>query len=759
MMVFFSIPLKLILSGLLSLLLGLLALWFAVWTGVFGPLPPPGELAGITHENASLVYSGDGHLIGKVFAENRTSIKEYDIPEHLVKALVITEDKRFYDHHGIDARGYARAFVKTLLLRLEGAGGGSTLTQQLVKNLYPRGDYYMLSILINKTREAIIARRLEKIYSKDEIIVLYLNSVPFGENTYGIEAAARRYFNKTTSDLALHESTLLVAMLKANTSYNPRLYPEAATRRRNLVAGLMAKAGYLTDAQRDSLQELPLGLDYTNYKIYNPSGHFVHQVRKQAKQILSGIRAEDSSEYHIEKDGLSIYTTLDLELQFLAVDAIRHHLSIMQRRLDRELAARGTRSAWEREYPGHLPDGAQDTAIFRPVFRWYGNDSLSMTWVDSLWHYYRMLNAATLVMEPGSGKVRAWVGGNHYRYLPYDLVTAARPAASAFKPFLYAAALEQGLGPCDYFNNEELVFEEYDNWRPANYDGSSGGEVAMWYARSHSMNLPTVDLYFRTGHEMLRQTCQGFGLDLPAAEMPAIALGAREFSLLDLVGAYTAFAHHGERSTAVMIERILDQEGNEIYRWPGPRGNQAVQSGTATTINQMLAKAVNEGTGKALRNSYNIRADIAGKTGTSQEYSDAWFIAYDEGLVYGTWGGAMTPDIHFLSGRNGSGSALALPVVGSIIREIERTPSLNERYLAGFSQSDASEAALVEVDENLFDCEPTRTRSMLDEFIEDVFTPDKKSPGTRVEEPAEKKKKKEGKFKRFFKNLFKKKDK
>lgn len=739
---------------LISLLIG------SVYIGVFGPLPEKSDLASISNEEASLVLSNDGTLIGKFFAENRTNIKWDDVPQNLVNALVATEDKRFFEHQGIDGRSYLRVFFKSILMGNKSAGGGSTLTQQLVKNLYGRNDHSFLSLPVSKTREAIIAYRMEEVLSKKQILLLYLNSVPFGEEVFGIEAAAKRYFDKNAKDLHIEESAVLVGILKANTYYNPRIHPENAIKRRNQVIALMANQGFITETEADRIQQLKLSLEYTNYQLESPAGYFVYQVKKRAAEILESVKNKNGIPYNIRKDGLKIHTTLDIQLQQLANKASLNQLSQMQPLLNRELKRFGQRKKWEAELAKNntIPENWK-TNQNREILSMEGMKTENISRLDSLWHYYKMLNAAVLAVNPTTGAIKAWTGGNNFRYLPLDLTLSQRQIASTIKPIIYAAALEEGFTSCDYFNNTVQEYEDYESWKPENYDKSSSEllKVAMWYALTRSMNLPTVDIYFQTGHEEIADLCRRLDLETPFDETPAMALGALDASLYELVKAYSAFANDGMvPDDLIMIEKITDGDGNVIYQRESFGATMAMGTAVSRQITSILERAIDEGTGMKIRNTYGIQSDLAGKTGTAQNYSDAWFIAYTPDLVIGSWVGARSPQMHFRSGL-GSGSSLALPITGNILSAVEKNPSMKAKYLTPF--------APLEDTVGFMNCEPFRAKDF-DETLnknknaeEDKTSVSKKREKREERQSKNKPEKKRSKVRKFFDKLFKKKDK
>ncbi|MGF7139917.1 transglycosylase domain-containing protein [Roseimarinus sediminis] len=710
-----------------------------VANGAFGPLPKREALKSITNEEASLVFSSDKKLIGKYFAENRTNIKWDEIPSHTIQALIATEDKRYYEHEGYDTRSYVRVLLRTIMLRDRSGGGGSTITQQLIKNLYGRNNHGIFTFPVNKVKEAIIASRIEHQYSKNEILLLYLNSVPFGEEVFGIESAANRYFNKPASELKAEESAVLIGMLKANTYYNPRIYPENAIKRRNTVLQLMAAESYLEQQEADSLKALPLELNYENIDQRAPAAYFVYQVRKKAEELLLQTNKEDGTGYDIEKDGLRIYTTLHYGMHELATQAARSHLSGMQKLLDKELEQRQARRTWQNKAIKDSLIGEND--LLKKATEVFDFDSIytaQMSKADSLWHYYKMLHAAVLITEAQSGRVLSWVGGNNFQHLPFDMVLSHRQIASAFKPVLYATALEEGLTPCTYLNNEVNIYEEYEDWEPQNFDLSStpDSSIALWYALVHSMNLPSVDLYFRTGHHPLVSMCNRLGFPPVVTEAPSLALGTIDLSLYEVARAYGAFANQGQLSPLVMIDKITTSGGEIIYQHQAKSPQQAMQAETSATITAILQKAIDEGTGTAIRTRYGIKAELAGKTGTSQNNSNAWFVAYTPQLVIASWVGARSPEMHFMSNA-GTGSALALPIAGRIVSEIEKNSTLRKQYLTSFSQSENPAAEL--------DCPPYRTKGMKGLF-DRLFNNEEKEDEDKEEK----------KVKNFFNKLFKK---
>ncbi len=694
-----------------TILLGVL-FFFAVYSGIFGPLPNKTVLAAIKNEEASQIISSDGVIIGKYFNENRTNISWDEVPNHLKNALIATEDKRFFTHHGYDLQSYLRVFVRSIVLQDSKGGGGSTLTQQLIKNLYGRSDFSTLSMPVNKIKEIIIASRIEDIYTKEELLLLYLNSVPFGENVYGVDAAAHRYFNKPASKLKIEESAVLVGLLKANTHFNPRLNPDNSIERRNTVLKLMERQQYISTVEYDKLSKLPLNLNYDNVNLEAPAGYFVYQVKKNVVKILENIKTKDGQQYNLETDGLKIYTTLNMEVQKMTTEGINKHLYKMQKILDKELNNHKFKKQWytKQEKKANSKDlNKRDVE----VFDWDGLVTKKINKLDSLWHYYKMLNAAVLITSPKDGSVITWIGGNDYRRLPFDMVLSHRQIASAFKPILYATALDNDFEACSYLKNVEKEYPEYENWRPRNFDHKSTKDkkVALWYSLANSMNLPTVDLYFKLGREKLINTCNKLYFPYINNDAPSIALGTLDLSLYEIVRAYGSFANKGKITEPVMINKITDSKGNILYDRESPIYETIFSEETSETITAILQKAINQGTGTKIRNRYKIKANLAGKTGTAQKYSNAWFISYTPDMVIGTWVGANTPTVHFYSG-NGSGSSLALPISAYTIKAIENNTQLKKQFLSPFS--------IPENINNSIECEPFRQKGVKG-FINRLF--------------------------------------
>jgi penicillin-binding protein 1A len=641
---------SLFLTGLLLLV----AFILSIYLGAFGHLPDQAELLHYKNKTASLIVSGDGELIGKIFAQNRTNISYAKLPVHLVNSLLATEDIRFFKHEGIDSKSLIRVIFKSVLFSNPDAGGGSTISQQLVKNMFGRNAYGFLSLPVNKIREALIARRLEKAYTKEEILALYLNTVTFGENVYGIEAAARRYFNKNTEQLAIEESAVLIGMLKANTTYNPHMNPESSKSRRNVVLMQLAKYNFLKPGEADSLSRLPLKLNYANLESKGPADYFLVRVQSDAKRIVQNISEATGKEWNLEEDGLVIRTTLDLKVQRFALEAYREHLGIMQEKL-------------RNQYRG--PSGIMALHDI--------NDSLKLSDV--------ILHAGLLAIDPATGEIKAWVGGIDFQTNPYDQILARRQLASAFKPIIYAAALEKGMRPCQYLDNKPIEISGFEDWSPKNYDLSTGGKYSMAGALAFSMNVPTVNLFMEVGFDKVAELWKKMGFSFAISNNPSVALGTPEASVYELAVAYSTFANGGFKIEPVCIASICEPDGKVLFENRFiPSADRVILPVTSILMSAMLQKAVREGTGASLAGTYGVASSWAGKTGTSQSYADAWFGAFNPRLVMVARVGAATPAIHFNQGSNGSGSALALPLVARTLKKIETDPVTRKNLIASF---------------------------------------------------------------------------
>ncbi|QCR25003.1 penicillin-binding protein [Pontibacter sp. SGAir0037] len=725
--------------GLVVILL-LVCFYFAVYLGFFGHMPSHRELRAKQNSAASEVYSADRVLLGRYYIQDRTNVKFDDIATSAVNALIATEDVRFYKHQGLDIRSMGRVLVKSLLLQNESSGGGSTLSQQLAKNMYPRKDYRFWDMPINKLREIIIARRLESIYTKEEILELYLNTVPMGGNLYGIERASRRFFNTTADSLKTEEAAVLIGMLKATTTYNPRLDLERSRRRRNVVLGQMAKYNFLGPAEADSLQQLPLKLRYT-YVTHNDgmAPYFREQLRQELVQWCASQKKKNGEPYNLYTDGLKIYTTIDAGMQLHAERAITQRMAALQKQFDAHWKGR---SPWGNNasvlqnamlrsdrYKKLKAAGKSDEEI-REVFRkpvpmtvysWGGSKRRDMSPYDSLAYYQRFLNTGLLSMEPATGYVRAWVGGINHHVFKYDHVRSKRQVGSTFKPFVYAAALEQGVEPCAFFPNERITYPTNDNWSPRNANEQYGGEYTMRGALAHSVNTVSAQLIMQAGVDRTVRLAQRLGIQSDLPEVPALALGVADLSLFEMVGAYAAFANDGYKTTPVYIERITDRNGNVIRQHrPEEVKSRALSRANAAIMLHLMRGVVEEGSAAKLRSEFGLAMDIAGKTGTTQDQTDGWFIGITPELVTGVWVGGESRSIRFRTLALGQGSNTALPIWGDYIRRIARDPDYKGYYNSRFKPLPAELQGYLNCESYRAAPPPEAEKNFLDRIVDHV---------------------------------------
>lgn len=688
---------------------------------VFGIVPTIDELRDLQTENGSEVYTADGVFLGTFFKANRKDATFDELPQSLVDALIATEDERFWEHSGVDIRSLGRVFFKTLLGGDESSGGGSTISMQLAKNLYPRPKLWLLSTPIAKIRETIIASRLEKVYDKKFIMAFYLNTVPFSNNSYGVKVAARRIFNKKPIELSVEESAVLVGMLKANTTYNPLRNPQNAKERRNVVLAQMKKNGSLQDTAFQRLKNLPL---ITNPNFSSDKGgvgaYFREYLRQELPTLLQSPnfpKKHDGKPYDIYKDGLKIYTSLDSRLQKHAEDAAEEHMKILQQRFDDHWRW-GEERLWSGDRLKIIEDGMKnsrrykalkeagwgetrikknfETPIVMNVFSWKSEDGeeKTMSPLDSVKRANEILNVGFMALDPITGQIKAWIGGNDFNYFQYDHVKARRQVGSTFKPIVYAQALKAGLRPCDSFPNELMSYpedgsmpkpatfnEEKDKlvgWTPRNSDANYGGFYSMEGALRMSVNVVTAHLVYRVGMEAVRQMAMQFGVtaDIPKND-PSIGLGTTDISLFDMMKVYGTFANRGVRPEITGVLKIVDREGKVIYDYQKTfdptKWQKILTPDQADIMNKMLQTVVEEGTASRL-SSYGIEKDFAGKTGTTQSHADGWFIGYNPNLVVGSWVGAESNGVRFRTMSEGQGASTALPICGLFLRRIWEDP-------------------------------------------------------------------------------------
>jgi len=684
---------KLFILALVSFMiaaLGLLILFLTVLTGRWGHIPDRAELDKISNPVSSVIFARNGEVVGRCYTENRSFVDSMNINEHFLHALVAVEDHRYFQHHGIDYYSLGRVLVKSLLFQNESSGGGSTLTQQLVKNLFPRIPIRLLGLPVNKMREMIIASRLESVYNKNELLWLYASTVSFGEQTFGLQTAAQRFFSKDQSELKLEEAALLAGLLKATRTYSPRLFPERALSRRNLVLDLMARHGHIEPQVADSIKQIPLVLDYKSTLQSARDGRYFKQyIIREFKDIADTLVKPDGKSYDIYRDGLKIYTSLDYELQSQASEVQASHMKWLQRTFE---DAWGSGSMF-----GYRNKIVDDHILKHPVYRslrnrglsaqeaidsfnqvskqtlwsWDGWQEKEVTRIDSIKHYLKLLHSAVFGVDPYTGGIRVYIGGNDYGRFQYDNIMAKRQPGSLFKPFVYLAALESGVSPCDYYPNRLHSYPDYDDWTPANADDRYGGYMAVSEALAHSVNTVSVQLVFEAGIKESVQMAQRLGVASKVESVPSVVLGTSDVSLYEMVGAYASLVNRKYRVRPHAILRIEDQNGKLIYERDSIYTAERldIESGKIDTLLSMMYKVSRKGTARALYSRYGIPDIVYAKTGTTQNQSEGWFIAGTQDLVIGSWVGHEDRRIHFPTLGSGSASRTALPLVGPVLKK------------------------------------------------------------------------------------------
>lgn len=692
-------------AAFLAFIVFFIVLYLLVITGATGPLPSKDELARVENPMASEVYSADSVLLGRFFVQERSNVAFNDIPKSVVDALIATEDVRFYKHNGVDFRSLGRVMIKTLLLQNESAGGGSTITQQLVKNLYPRKKYGMLSLPINKMREMVIARRFEKVYEKNEIVALYLNTVPFGENIFGIEAASQRFYSLPVRSLDTEKGAVLVGMLKATYSYNPRLFPEQARTRRNVVLSQMEKYGMITDLEKESAVAKPIELRYN--KITHHAGlapYFREYLRAEMLDWVSQYNAGNDTSLNLYIDGLKIYTTIDSRLQRAAEEAMTKQMSEIQKKFNKHW---GQKAPWgdnvavfenavkrsDRYQRLRKSGKSHDETIAimeKPLpmslFTYEGEQEVTMSPLDSIKHYLMFLNAGMLAMDPRRGEIRVWVGGVNHQYFQYDHVkeSTKRQVGSTFKPIVYASALERGVKPCAFITAEKTVYNNMEDWAPKNTDENYDLKFSMPGALAYSVNTVSVRVLEKAGMNNTIQLAHNMGVKSDLEAVPSMALGTADISMMEMVTAYSSFATKGKVAKPFYLTSITTHDGTTLERFKPERPSQAMSEESAQLVLHMLRRAVNEGTSASLRSQFGLTNDIAGKTGTTQSNTDGWFIGVTPKLVVGAWVGGDDPSIRFRTTALGQGARTALPIVGEFFKQTMKDKSLDSVTRARF---------------------------------------------------------------------------
>ncbi|WP_293526517.1 transglycosylase domain-containing protein [Prevotella sp.] len=711
----------------------------AIWNGWIGYMPPVEDLQNPISRFATQIYSSDGKVIGtwNFNRENRICVPYSDLSPYLVKALVATEDVRFYDHSGIDFIALSRAIVKRGLLGQTSAGGGSTITQQLAKQLYSDAAGSTLERLLQKPIEWVIAVKLERNYTKEEIIALYLNYFDFLHNAVGIKTASTTYFYKDPNDLTLEEAATLIGLCKNPSLFNPVRYPERCRERRNVVLDQMRKAGYITDEQYEKSCALPIALNFhrndhkdgtapylreflrvymsaerpdrSKYPSWNKRQYVLDSIAWDTDPLYGWCNKnfkKDGTPYNLNADGLKVYTTIDSRMQRYAEEAVYGHVArYLQPEFFKEnkgkpnapftsqLTKKQVDQIMERavlqseRYRILKANGASDEEIHKSfhtptdmsIFTYHGDVDTTMTPIDSIRYVKSFLRAGFMSMDPVTGAVKAYVGGLDYTHFMYDMVTGGRrQVGSTIKPFLYSLAMENGFSPCDLAPNVQQTYMVAGKpWTPRNASHKRAGEmVTLKWGLAQSSNWISAYLMSKLSPQQFVQLLHDYGINNPDIHPSmSLCLGPCEMTVAEMVSAYTTFANHGIRTAPMFVSRIEDNEGNVITNFQ-PRMNEVISEESANKMLVLLKGVVDGGTAGRLRYKYNFTGEIGGKTGTTNRNSDAWFMGFTPQLVSGCWVGGDDRDIHFDSMRMGQGATMALPIWAYFMKKVYRDKTL-----------------------------------------------------------------------------------
>ena len=724
----------------------LMFLVLLVW--MFADIPSFAELENPDNKLATQIIAEDGEILTTFHIENRTYVSYDELSENLVHAAVATEDVRFYRHSGIDFIGLGRVLFKSILLSNSSQGGGSTITQQLAKTLYPRAEMekkipgiYHIKMVWTKLKEWITAVKLERDYTKDEIMTMYLNSIFFGSGAYGVRAASETFFGKQPSELTIEESAMLVGMVNKPTRYNPALNPDKALVRRNFVIGQMEKAGYFDDqakaagvkttAFRDSIRQIPIEL---NYQVQDHNSGHAPYFRDMVRRVMSAKKPKrssysvpedytadslswatddlygwleknkkaDGTPYDLDRDGLRIYTTINYKMQKYAEEAVQERMRDLQADFRKDLRHKTNKPfsndidaptrdrlmqqarKWSDRYRVLKKKGLNDSQIFKtfsePVnmrvfaYNKKGYIDTTMTPDDSIRYYKSILRTAFVAMEPGTGHVKAYVGGPDYRYFKYDNVRQGkRQVGSTIKPFLYTLAMQEGLTPCTKVTNVPVTFltPGGETWTPRSTDKEEwiGKTVTLKWGLTNSSNNISAFLMKQYGPEAMADMMRRMGIQSHVDEVPSLCVGPADLTLWEMVAAYNTFPSRGVYVTPLFVTRIEDRQGNVLSEFTN-RKREAIAESTAYLMVNLMEGVVQGGTASRLRYRYNLTGEIAGKTGTTNDNSDGWFIGYTPTLVAGVWTGAEDRQVHFQSITYGQGAHMSLPTWGIFMKKV-----------------------------------------------------------------------------------------
>ncbi len=683
--------------------------------GLFGSSPTKKEILLPELNVSSELFTADSVLIGRYYKQDRDPVPYDSISPNIVNALIATEDVRFRKHHGVDFIGLFGGVFSTLSGSDRGA---STITQQLAKNLYRTrykdaqgllGKIPGIGLLVTKYKEWMTAFKLESKYSKEEILTMYLNTVSFSNNAYGIKSASVRYFDKLPSEVTVNEAAVLVGMLKGTTYYNPIRNPKNALQRRNVVLNQMEKEGYLKKDEVAKLSKDSLGLNLNNQEVRNSNDSY---LRTAVEKWLEDWGEEN--EIDIYTSGLKIYTTIDSRMQKIAETVVATKMKELQQRLDNVW---GNELPWRDKegnvIPNFLEDHAKKLPIYASlmkkyndeakvfeelnkkksmeVFTWDGMEKVDYSTMDSLKHYLTMLNTGMMVMDPYNGNIKVWVGGINHNYYKFDHVNQAkRQAGSTFKPFAYAAALESGLAPCDKFTDKPVKIEfinnkgEHEIWEPKNADWSfSHSDLSLRHAMARSLNTVTAQITEKVGWDKVVEMAHKCGIDSKLESVPSVGLGSNDVSVFEMVRGYSTFMNEGKRTEPVLVSRIEDKDGKVLAEFKTST-KEAITAENAWLMGYMLRGTIEEsgGTSQALWewDLFQDENQIGGKTGTSSDYVDGWYMGVTKDLVAGVWVGCDEQSIHFKSSATGEGSKTALPIYALFMEELYKHPELGVTF-------------------------------------------------------------------------------
>ena len=724
-----------------SLVLFTILFFFCVAVGLFGKMPSFDELENPRTNLATEIYSADGKLLGSYFVENRSNVRYSELSHYMPEALISIEDERFTEHSGIDEKALFRVAFGVLTGNKK--GGGSTITQQLAKNLFPRDENLSTpKLVLRKFKEWITATKLEHNYSKEEIVAMYLNTVAFGHNAFGIRSAANTFFDKNPKDMNLEECALMAGVVNAPTRYSPIRNPERSMGRRNLVLQKMVDNGFITQAECDSVSQIPIDMSHFNVSDHNTgqATYFREFLRGYLNDWAKNTTRADGEPYNIYRDGLRIYTTIDSRMQRYAEDAVKDFMSkelqpmffnhwkgyknapfsnvsadeidhIMETSMKRTDRYRSLKNA------GMCNDSIVaefNKPVPMTIFSWDGPIDTVMTPMDSIRYYKWFLQASLISIETHTGHVKAYVGGIDYRFFKYDHVTQARrQVGSTFKPFVYSLAMQEGeFTPCTRIPNIPYNIELPDGrfWSPGN-SGGGGGEITLKNALAQSNNWISAYLMNQFGPEAVIGMARRMGVESPIDPVPSICLGVCDLKLIEMVGAMSTFANQGVYIKPMFITRIEDKNGNVIQRFT-PEETEAMSEVTAYKMVELMKGVVQSGTGVRLRSLYGFKNPIAGKTGTTQKNSDGYFMGITPDLTTGVWVGAEDRSVHFRSTRLGQGSHTALPIWAMYMKKVYNDPNLK------ISQGDFPKpyAPGVDLDFNCWQYNDNESDEYIDEF-------------------------------------------